>query len=449
MEKGFYPEVSPLISVLHSVSNNLCFSGPHNLAAHCAQMQSFAQLIHQATKEERFSHVAELKKYVQSHCAANIHARFTATIHRHTLNRFLDVLVYETDALRAFVQGDPGLGKVDKSAKKLARNERSRIDHINKVLSVSLALDPEGAIALDGDNFFSYHTMVRRLFRGYEKALASVEEFRNRHTLNKREDSKLASDDILNFESALKTLQKSSDIMSDLASRSPSFHRYVTSTAITNLLEFLNEDHSVDGELVSAITIPPVLWNEENEVLQINLQQEQEHFLEDEGLVQSRAETKKHPSKSLKTWLGLVVQWPEAIRVGFMITDIKAPMTISAVTVPPSGRRQASLDEILESLLGASAVPSAKEMLQKRASHVEASGWESLRQENWDDWANTFSGKHHCESSLMALQSCDEESPEVRYLVAKDKQFASLLGNVKVSGNRARHPPEKQYNNLS
>jgi hypothetical protein len=174
-------------------------------------------------------------------------------IYKNTLHRFLEVFIHPTEDLRQMCRGDSGFEVIGESEANLSRSEQLRVNQLNKILHVSLVLGEDDAISLKSDDFLHYHTMVRKLFPTYERALQAVEKFRQEHTRT-RVDSKLSPTDLSDLQSAIKTLQKSSDVMNALAFRSPSFQRYLTSKAIGHVLYSLNEDQSVNDNIVSVIS---------------------------------------------------------------------------------------------------------------------------------------------------------------------------------------------------
>lgn len=105
--------------------------------------------------------------------------------------------------------------------------------------------------------------MVRQPFGDYEEALQVAEKFRKEHTKTTRANPKLSPTDLADLQTALKMLQKSSDLMNDHALRGSSFHCYLTSKAIRSLklLHSLNDQHNVDENTVGVITHSPS-WTE-------------------------------------------------------------------------------------------------------------------------------------------------------------------------------------------
>ena len=106
------------------------------------------------------------------------------------------------------------------------------------------------------------------------------------------------------------------------------------------------------------------------------------------------------------------------------------PITVSIIQAPPTPHRksQASLDALLKFVLECpnDRIAQVKNALHRVArlktiSHLEEfpSSWESLTQEGWNSWENSFTGKIHCESILACLENAGFQNQELIDKISK------------------------------
>lgn len=101
------------------------------------------------------------------------------------------------------------------------------------------------------------------------------------------------------------------------------------------------------------------------------------------------------------------------------------PIALPKPAAPADQKRQASLDALVEAVVGYPSLGSAKQQLQALALEMK---WERLLATNWNDFRVRFDGRVHCESGIASAKTAAPSRPlimrrtgEARWLLQKLK----------------------------
>ncbi|KAF8463454.1 hypothetical protein BDZ91DRAFT_764580 [Kalaharituber pfeilii] len=162
--------------------------------------------------------------------------------------------------------------------------------------------------------------------------------------------------------------------------------------------------------------------------------------LEDEDVACSKELVIENPIRCLIKWLGLLVQWTEAINE--LLRPLTSKVRVSFLTITPSrgANVQASLDEVLfYALDDREDINIVKHKIQlearRRVILEGAVDWSQLTKEQWDAWGAMFRGKMHCESILACLRELQYDLIKEVVPPEKRKEFRVLLEELKKTRN--------------
>lgn len=213
---------------------------------HCAHLQALANAVGRSSGEARTSALADLRKYVHLQCAQKIHQRLNVSMHAATGGTFLDALSAPSEELMG--QCPEGLcwseSEVASVPAKVWRREETRMRQIaTTIVKHEFALDDRKHIVVDKDSFRHYHDFVSRVLQRFDGCLQRL--LQTAGGLELEEASEL-----------LTMLAKAGNILCDLAHRSPSFRRYISTNAVVKRIESVADSGGRTLAKVPLLQIP-------------------------------------------------------------------------------------------------------------------------------------------------------------------------------------------------
>ena len=143
---------------------------------HCAHLQALANVVGKSSDEQRYSAIADLKKYLYLQCAPKIIQQLNISMHGDTRGTFLDALSVPFEQLVEEYPEGLSWSKIETVLAKVWEREKTTICSIAKyiVKHEFIMLDYRKHIVVGENSFQHYHNFVSKVLGTYNNCLQKL-----------------------------------------------------------------------------------------------------------------------------------------------------------------------------------------------------------------------------------------------------------------------------------